>query len=79
MMTWFVRKKDISGAGLRAIWKTKKYFILDKVVKPLILNKIEFFGTTKKKMYEIDRRYCIETLWGIYQEKVAVTQFMWHK
>ena len=31
MMFFVIRKKEIDSAGMRSIWKTKKYFIFENV------------------------------------------------
>ena len=65
---YVARKKEIASAGLRSIWKGKKYFILESMLKPLILSKIEIFGTANKKIYLTDRCCCIEHVWQIYEK-----------
>ena len=49
MVIYVIRKKEMASAGLRSIWKTKKYFILENMLNPLFLSKIEIFGTANNK------------------------------
>ena len=56
----------MASAGLRSIWKTKKYFILEKNVK--IVNFKQNWNirySKQQKIYQTDRGYCIKHLWEV--------------
>ena len=51
MVTKVVRKKEIDSAGLRSIWKTKIYRILEKYVKITNFNQNRILRYYKEQKY----------------------------
>ena len=63
MVTYIVRKKQISCAGLRSMWKTNKYHVQTTNFKQTWI--IRYY---KERKYTIDCGYCIERLREIYRK-----------